>query len=120
MVGTPQLGEGNRGGSNGIVPVGNPWICLEPRQWLAFIECLPVEVFPDGGAKVVEDGVEGVVVGWVENADNPLTMVLELIACDTSPIIRLLHGMRFVGLNVGSSRVQEGGVGGGHPALPRQ
>ena len=54
------------------------------------IECLPVEVFPDGGAKVVEDGVEGVGVGWVENADNPLTVV------------------------------QESAVGGGHPALPRE
>ena len=111
MVGSPRLGEGNRGDSNGIVPVGSP------RIWL---ECLPVEVFPDGGAKVVEDWVEGVGVGWVENADNPITVVLELIACDTSPIIRLLHGMRFVGLNVGSSRAQEGAVGGGHPALPRE
>ena len=53
----------------------------------------------------------GVGVGWIENADNPHTVVLDLIACDTSPIIRLLHGMRFVGLNVGSSRVQEGAVG---------
>ena len=43
---------------------------------------------------VVEDGMEGVGVGWVKNADNPITVVLELIACDTSPIIRLLHGMR--------------------------
>ena len=64
--------------------------------------------------------MKGVGVGWVENADIPLTVVLELIACDTSPIIRLLHDMRFVGLNVGSSRVQEGAVGGGHPALPRE
>ena len=81
---------------------------------------MPVEVFPDGEAKVVEDGVEGACVGWVEDADNPLTVVLELITCDTSPIISLLHGMRFVGLNVGSSRVQEGAVGGGHPALSRE
>ena len=64
--------------------------------------------------------MEVVGVGWVENADNPLTVVLELIACDTSSIIRLLHGMRFVGLNLGSSRVQEGAVSGGHPALPRE
>ena len=68
----------------------------------------------------MEDGVEGVGVGWVENAENPLTVVLELIACATSPIIRLLHGMRFVGLNVGSSSVQEGAVGGEHLALPRE
>ena len=68
----------------------------------------------------MEDGVEGVGVGWVENADNPLTVVLEMIACDTCPMICLLHGMRFVGLNVGSSRVQESAVGGGHPALPRE
>ena len=61
--------------------------------------------------------MEGVRVGWVEDADNPLTVVLELIACDISPIISLLHGMRFVGLNVGSSRVQESAVGGEHPAL---
>ena len=87
---------------------------------MAFIECLPVEVFPDGGAKVVEDGVEGVDVGLVESADNPLTVVLELIACDTSPIIRLFHSMKFVGLNVRSSRVQESAVGGGHPLLPRK
>ena len=120
MVGSPRLREGNRGGSNGIVPVGSPRIWLEPRQWLAFIECLPVEVFPDGRAMVVEDGMEEVGVGWVKNADNPITVVLELIACDTSPIIRLLHGMRFVGLNVGSSRAQEGAVGGGHAALPRE
>ena len=68
----------------------------------------------------MEDGVEGVGVGLVESTDNPLTVVLELSACDTSPIIRLLHGMRFVGLNVGSSCVQESAVGGGHPALPRE
>ena len=68
----------------------------------------------------MEDGVEGVGVGWVENADTPLTVVLELIACDTSPMIRLLHGMRFVGLNVGSSLVQESAVGVGHPALPSE
>ena len=68
----------------------------------------------------MEDGVEGVGVGLVGSTDNSLTVVLELIACDTSPIIRLLHGMRFVGLNVGSSRVQESAVGGGHPALPRE
>ena len=64
--------------------------------------------------------MEEVGVGWVENADNPLTVVLGLITCGTSPIIRLLHGMRFVGLNIGSSRVHEGTVGGGHPALPRE
>ena len=64
--------------------------------------------------------MEGVGVGWVENADNPLTVVLELIACDTSPIIRLLHGMRFVGLNVGTSIVQESAVDGGHPSFPRK
>ena len=64
--------------------------------------------------------MEGVGVEWVESADNPLTVVLELIACDTSPVIRLLHGMRFVGLNVGSSLVQESAVSGGHPTLPRE
>ena len=31
VVGSPRLGEGNRGGSNGIVPVGSPRIWLEPR-----------------------------------------------------------------------------------------
>ena len=64
--------------------------------------------------------MKGVDVGLVESADNPLTVVLKLIAYDTSPIIRLLHSMRFVGLNVRSSRVQESVVGGGHPALPRK
>ena len=64
--------------------------------------------------------MEGVGVGWVENVDNPLTVVLELVACDTSPIIRLLHGMRFVGLNVFSSLVQESAAGVGHPALPKE
>ena len=31
VVGSPRLGEGNRGGSDGIVPVGSPRIWLEPR-----------------------------------------------------------------------------------------
>ena len=31
VVGSPRLGEGNRGGSNEIVPVGSPRIWLEPR-----------------------------------------------------------------------------------------
>ena len=31
VVGSPRLGEGNRDGSNGIVPVENPGIWLEPR-----------------------------------------------------------------------------------------
>ena len=31
VVGSPRLGEGNRGGSNGIIPVGSPRIWLEPR-----------------------------------------------------------------------------------------
>ena len=31
VVGSPRLWERNRGSSNGIVPVGNPRIWLEPR-----------------------------------------------------------------------------------------
>ena len=31
VVGSPRLGKGNKGGSNGIVPVGGPRIWLEPR-----------------------------------------------------------------------------------------
>ena len=79
-----------------------------------------MEVFPDSGAKAVEDGVERVGVGWVEDSDYPLAVVYELTACDTSPIVRLLHGMGLVGLDVGSFRVHEGTEGGGHPALPRE
>ena len=41
-----------------------------------------------------------------EDADNPLTVALELVACDTSPVVSLLHRMRFVVLNAGSSLVQ--------------
>ena len=34
-----------------------------------------MEFFPDSGVKAVEDGVERVGVGWVENSDYPLTVV---------------------------------------------
>ena len=81
---------------------------------MAFIERPPVEIVPDGGAKVEKDRVEWVRVGWTEDADNPFTVVLELVAYDTSPVVSLLHGMSFVVLDAGSPRVHEGTVGGGH------
>ena len=69
---------------------------------------------------VEEDRVKWVCVGWAEDADNPFTVVLELVDCDTSPIVSLLHGMRFVELDAGSPHVHEGAEGGGHPSLPRE
>ena len=64
--------------------------------------------------------MEWVRVGWVEDADNPFIVVLELVARDTSPAVGLLHGVRFVVLDAGSPRVHEGSEGGGHLALPRE
>ena len=64
--------------------------------------------------------MEWVRVGWVEDADNSCRMVLELVARDTSPVVGLVHGIRFVVLDAGSPRVHEGSEGGGHPALPRE
>ena len=64
--------------------------------------------------------MEWVHVGCVEDADNPFTVVSELVACDTFPGESLYHGMRFVVLDAGSPRVHEGSEGSGHPALPRE
>ena len=64
--------------------------------------------------------MEWVLVGGVENANNPLTVVLMLVACETSPVVSLLNGMGFVVLDAGSPRVYEGAVGGGHQSLLRE
>ena len=87
---------------------------------MAFVECPAVEVFPDCGTKAVEDRVKRVRVGRVEDADNSFAVVLELVACNTPPVVSILHGMGFVRLDAGGSCVQEGAVGGRHPALSRE
>ena len=64
--------------------------------------------------------MEWVRAEWIKDANNFLTVVLEVVACDTSPVVSLLYGMRFVVLDAGSPRGHEGAVGGGHPALPME
>ena len=59
-------------------------------------------------------------VGRVEDADNSFTVVLELVACNTPPVVSILHGMGLVRLDAGGPCVQEGAVGGRHPALSRE
>ena len=49
-----------------------------------------------------------------------ITVVLELVACDTSPVVSLFHSMRVCSLDAVSPRAHEGEVGGGHPALSRE
>ena len=87
---------------------------------MAFVECPAVEVFPDCGTKAVEDRVKRVRVGRVEDADNSFAVVLELVACNTPPVVSILHGMGLVRLDAGGPCVQEGAVGGRHPALSRE
>ena len=87
---------------------------------MAFVECPAVEVFPDCGTKAVEDRVKRVRVGRVEDADNSFAVVLELVACNTPPVVSILHGMELVRLDAGGPCVQEGAVGGRHPALSRE
>ena len=58
------------------------------QQYMAFVERPPIEIVSNGGAKVEEDRMEWILVGGVENANNPLTVVLELVACDSSPVVR--------------------------------
>ena len=64
--------------------------------------------------------MEWVCVGWVEDADDPYAVVLELVARDSSPVVGLFPVVRFVVLDAGSPRVHEGSEGGGHPTLPRE
>ena len=65
-------------------------------------------------------GWKWVCVGWVEDADDPYVVVLELVARDSSPVVGLFPGVRFVVLDAGSPHVHEGSEGGGHPTLPRE
>ena len=74
------------------------------------IERLSVEVLPDRIVMVEEDGIEWIGVGGVENAIDPPTMVLELIACDRSPVV----------LDASDPRVHKSAVSSGHPAFTRE
>ena len=64
--------------------------------------------------------MEWVRVGWIEDIDDPHAVVLALVARDSSPIVGIFHGVRFVVLDAGSPRVREGSEGGGRPTLPRE
>ena len=59
-------------------------------------------------------------VGGVENSNDPLIVVLELVACHSPSVVCLIHGVGFVVLDVSGPRLHESAMGGGHLAFPRE
>ena len=87
---------------------------------LTIIERLFVEALPIRGANVEEDGMELVGVGRVKNANDSPTKVLELVACERSPVVWLFDRVGLVVLNVSGPRVLKNTVSSAHPALTRE
>ena len=77
---------------------------------MTLIERLSVEVLTDRSVMVEEGGMEWIGIGGVENAIGPPTMVLELIACDRSPLV----------LDASDSRVHKSAVSSGRPDFTRE
>ena len=86
---------------------------------MTLIERLSVEVLPNRSAKVEEDGVECIGVGGMKNANDSSTMVLELVACDSSSVVCVFHRVGLVVLGVSGPRVDKSAVSSGHPVFTR-
>ena len=124
VVRSPWSGEGNTGGSGGLFVLGTSHAVSRDasvdhvvQEKLTFIERPPVWIVPDSRAKIEENRVKYVLVGGVENANDPLTVVFELIACNSPPVVSFLHSVGFVVLDIGDPCVYKSAMAGRHPAF---
>ena len=90
------------------------------QESLSFIERPPVKIAPDSRAKVEESLLKWVLARKVKNANDPFTVVFELVTGNSPPVVRFFHGVWFVVLDVGEPRVRECAMGSRHPAFPEE
>ena len=56
-------------------------------------------------------------IGGFKNANDPPTMVLEMVVCNMSPVVCLFHRVELVALDVSDLRVHWSAVVGGYLPL---